>query len=294
MTTSNYLKQLIDSDTTIVFTFGYTGVGKTTLLVALYEYLFKYHLVQLNQKGNIEGATFLIQSSGELREKHQLPPITTSLTIKEIDLIYEINKEKTMLTFLDMAGEDLKMVNPREINYFTSHKSTGELDSEIIKYLNQENLPIILLCIIDYERIEKDNELMRTFFNYVETYFPNFSFVSAAIIVTKWDKHDGGSLSSDVISYVRQNANATYLGIKNLVDEPHFFPFSIGKIKEDDNNFVEKLDLSFCKNIIEWLHSISLNNRNSINLNSDETLNDFFEFSFQKVKKILSFLKSFQ
>jgi|GEM_PF-3258928 len=274
MATKNYIDTLINSDTTVVFTFGYIGAGKTTLLTCLYEYLFRTNYIELNTSGNSEGANYLIRCAGDLREDNKLPPITSTNTIKEVDWIFEMEKQKSVLTFLDMAGEDLRRTSPREKDKITGTNSDGTLNAEITKYLKSEKLPVILLCVIDYERASKDNEIIHKFLSSTKEFDCNFA--GAAIIVTKWDKNP--NVNQDVSAFIKTNALATLNSLTELVEKPSFFPFSVGKVNDINKELVDLLDLSYCKPILEWLHYTSINNNSSIYDNNDESTKNILEY----------------
>lgn len=290
MAKSNHIDQLVDSDTTVVFTFGYTGSGKTTLLVCLYEYLFRSTYIELNASGNREGANYLRRCAGDLRDDNKLPPITSLNTIKEVDWIFEMHKKKSVLTFLDMAGENLKIVSPREVDILTNAKSDGTLNPEITKYLETPNLPIILLCVVDYEKTSRDNDLIHTFIDILKGY--NCNVLSAAVVVTKWDKNI--DKDQDVLAYVKSNALATFNSLEKLVKEPYFFSFSVGSVNENNKEKVDNLDLSYCKSILDWLHFISLRHYESKD-DEEETSKNILEYLnilFKYLKHLVPFFKT--
>lgn len=283
MTSTDTIEKLIKSNTTVVFTFGNIGAGKTTLLISLYEYLFQHIGVDLNSHGNPDGIKYLVECAGELRDDNKLPPVTTTQTIKEVDWMFELNKKKSVFTFLDMAGEDLDLVNPRGSIPSSNSASRGSLHAEITKYLESGKLPVILFCIIDYERSSKDNELNHIFLNYIKG-FERLNISGAAIIVTKWDKNP--ERNKDIQAFINKNAIATLTSLKSIVDEPYIFPFSIGELDPEDPQKVKSLNLTYCKPILQFLHSTSINKPETSDEFDDTEVLDLFSLALRTVFSI--------
>lgn len=282
MATINNIEHLINSNTNVVFTFGDVGSGKTTLLITLYEYLFKNVGVELNSKGNRDGVTYLMDCAGDLRYNKKLPPPTSTKTIKEVDWMFKFKNQKidqkVAFTFLDMAGEDLNNVNFRRNTRNNKGNVGGTLDLDITKYLECDDLSIILLCIIDYEKASEDNELNHIFINYIKDF--NHSISGAAIIVTKWDKNP--DRNPDISKFINTNAFATLEAIRDLNIEPYIFPFSIGEVDSGKQEVVA-LDLSYCKEILEFLHSIAINTLINNEEEYDEKILDFIGYGYNKI-----------
>ncbi|MCX7096993.1 MAG: hypothetical protein NTV43_03690 [Methylococcales bacterium] len=149
MTTINDIEHLINSNTNVVFTFGDVGAGKTTLIIALYLYLFRSVGVEINSHGNQEGLRYLKHWAAKLSNENKLPQLTVEGTVREVDWIFKLENKKAVFTFLDIAGENLN-----EVNYSKRQNTGGELSLDINKYLNCSELSIILLCIM-YYRLRK-------------------------------------------------------------------------------------------------------------------------------------------
>ena len=157
----NRIQELIRSGTNVVFVFGNIGTGKTCFFLTIVNYLYKTCLLRLNSKDNIEGIAFIEKLSKQLKEKKELPAPTSGGQIEEVDLRFKFKNKEVVYTFLDMAGEDLRYVDPTiissEINI--SSEKRGNLDEKINKYLKNQKLPVILLCFIDYELPEEQDRL---------------------------------------------------------------------------------------------------------------------------------------
>ncbi len=278
MISDTRLQHLLNSDTTIVFTFGYTGAGKSTLILGLYEYLFKHHRVRLNPNGNREGAKYISTCAKALRKDRKLPEVTTINTVYEIDWLSELDSSESIFTFLDIAGENFRTVDFTE--EVSGKTNPGELDEIPKKYLQKEGsqLPIILLCVLDCERVDEQDFFINTFLNYAQTY--NFSFLAAAVIVTKWDNKPENH--SQVEAFLKTKAHQTCINLEHYVENLRFFPFSIGTINQADPQIVDTIDFSYCHDILKWLHQVS-ENKPMFDTNETNTL-DFLKFVFESIK----------
>ena len=237
------------ANTNIVFVFGFIGAGKTTLLVTLYKYLLENYKVELNSKDNGEGIDY-IESLLEQLNNNTLPESTSKGFIKEID--WQVNLTsglKIHFTFLDMSGEDLKMV--RE----------GGLDDEIKKYLLDPNLNVTLLCLIDYDSPARHDRFNHLFFSEIKQVC-NFDFSSVGVIVTKWDKNErikGKKKYQNLKEFMHKNARQTLFWLKD--DEmkmKNIFTFSIGKIDSKNPQKLLSIDLKYCERIFNWLSSVAI------------------------------------
>ena len=114
-----------------IFVFGYTGSGKTTVLGAIDLYIRRKYAKTINPTGNKDGINHINKIVRNITFG-EFPNATPAGTIVEYDvaLTHPVSDETVNLTFIEMAGEDL-----RKINTDDEDGGTGELRSEIKKYL---------------------------------------------------------------------------------------------------------------------------------------------------------------
>lgn len=240
-----YIESLIETQTNVVFVCGDTGAGKTCFLATIIKYLKTYHRITLNSRYNKEGIKHINRLVTGL-DNLTLPPASSIGEIREVDICVTANNHEAIFTFLDISGEDLRKFDPAKES--TLGDTVGELDLEIEKYLIFPDLPVIVLCFIDYDKPAEQDLFFLEFFSYLES--RGFKFHTVAAIITKWDKNNKHYTIQD---YLSQCTPQCYLWLDQRVVNRKAFPFSIGTINDTDNKKLDSLDLSYCKGIVDWL-----------------------------------------
>ena len=244
--TDTYIKSLIDSKTNVIFIFGYVNSGKTCFISILLKYLLENHVLRYNSKYNAQGVEYITKLLDDL-DNLKLPESTSAGKLEEIDIKFKFEGQEVVLTFLDMAGEDLKMVNPSEKS-ITGEKG-GKLTEKIDRYLQYPELNVTLLCFLDYQKGTPQGRLIHNFFNYIDNQY-DFEFSRVAVIITKWDLNKN---KHDVLDYLKINAPQVYLWLTSEVQNSEVFPFSIGKVNTKNKLKLDTINLQYCSSIVKWL-----------------------------------------
>ena len=235
-----------------IFVFGYTGSGKTTVLAAIDLYIRRKYAKTINPTGNKEGINHINKIVRNITFG-EFPNATPAGTIVEYDvaLTHPVSDETVNLTFIEMAGEDL-----RKINTDDEDSGTGELRSEIKKYLTCPGISISFLLIADYkERIEslREDDLFMNFFGYVRNL--EVPLKNVGVIVSKFDKEvtDRLFLNNVVEDYLPQTRR--FMENKSIIENAKIFPFSIGEVvqEEGDEPRIMAIDLRDTDAVVNWL-----------------------------------------
>lgn len=243
-----HIEELLESGTNVIFTFGDAGVGKTCFFITVVKYLNANYRVIYNSKDNKNGLEYLRTHLKELNNQ-TLPPANSLGEVKEIDISFKVRNEDIVVTFLDMSGEDLRVVDLAE-----SGTTAGSLDDKIDIYLRNPDLSVILLCFIDYDDAENQDELIHSFFSYLKTKY-DFDFNRIALIVSKWDKNDE---EYNLFDFLKEKVTQSYIWLNQEVKRPNAFAFSVGKIDErNTRRLLGPLDISHCRDIVDWICSVS-------------------------------------
>ncbi|MEM1120086.1 MAG: hypothetical protein AAGJ18_06525 [Bacteroidota bacterium] len=235
-----------------IFVFGYTGSGKTTVLAAIDLYIRRKYAKTINPTGNKDGINHINKIVRNITFG-EFPNATPAGTIVEYDvaLTHPVSDETVNLTFIEMAGEDL-----RKINTDDEDGGTGDLRSEIKKYLTCPDISISFLLIADYkERIEnlREDDLFMNFFGYVRNL--EVPLQNVGVIVSKFDKNvtDRLFLNDVVEDYLPQTRR--FMENKSIIHNAKIFPFSIGEVmqEEGDEPRITAIDLRDTDAIVNWL-----------------------------------------
>lgn len=235
-----------------IFVFGYTGSGKTTVLAAIDLYIRRKYAKTINPTGNKEGINHINKIVRNITFG-EFPNATPAGTIVEYDvaLTHPVSDETVNLTFIEMAGEDL-----RKINTDDEDSGTGELRSEIKKYLTCPDISISFLLIADYkERIAslREDDLFMNFFGYVRNL--EVPLKNVGVIVSKFDKEvtDRLFLNNVVEDYLPQTRR--FMENKSIIENAKIFPFSIGEVvqEEGDEPRIMAIDLRDTDAVVNWL-----------------------------------------
>lgn len=235
----NKLNILLKKETNYVFTFGYTGVGKSSIIASIVKVLshnFVYHINPQNEYGNQLQFLWLNQL-----KKGEFPPRSRIGEITEIDLAIELKKKNVRLTFLEISGEDLSEVDIQH------KKSDGEERLKPFrKYLLVSKLIMIVASAKDGG---EDDLLLYQFLNYL---ISNGINVPIAFIISKWDNlSDEETLREYMKRFLPMSLN---LIKSSHFKEVAFFKFSLGKVAENEHREVlQSLHLNDTMTLCNWI-----------------------------------------
>jgi len=246
-------KELLDKNTQYIFVFGYNGSGKSTLLAALNHYLQKHYNTIENHE-NPSGIRELNRLVRKIR-RGKFPDQTPAGTLLEYDVSVVVDDNNMInLTFLEMAGEDLRGVSIMN--------EDRDLPEFIKPYLTTPDLPISFVLVADYDQIVNpiaddayQDDLMQNFLDmlvHLDTDTHN-----VALVISKYDQEkieEGETLQ-------RVMEDEMYRTYNKLLDESRIpngrvFPFSVGSVgtdPESGEDIIEELNLDDCKKILTWL-----------------------------------------
>jgi len=246
---------LLEKNTQYIFVFGYNGSGKSTILAALNLYLQK----QYNTIENHENPNGIREINRLVRKvrRGKFPDQTPAGTLLEYDVSVVVDEKNTInLTFLEMAGEDLRGVSIMN--------EDRDLPDFIKPYLTTPGLPISFVLVADYDQIINpiaddayQDDLMQNFLDmlvHLDTDTHN-----VALVISKYDQQkvrEGETLQR----VMEEEMFRTY---NKLLDESRIpngkvFPFSVGTVGEDPESgeaVIDELNLDDCKKILTWLIS---------------------------------------
>lgn len=249
------INTLNSKETNLIFTFGYTGASKTTLLAGISHYLkLNYQVVEHLE--NSEANRLLEQIRTQLNEK-RFPSTTDVQKMYEYDIgcRREPHEPLLYLTFCEMSGEKHKAV---------AYKHGGKLPREVEIYLRENKLPLLVMIVIGYDELKKtgrfkdsniinQDSLVASFINYLA--FHQIQCHNIGIIISKYDRDKIGDarLEDEVQECLGQALNQ----IKFINPSFKVFPFSVGQVSEGTGtggvDEIIKLDLSDCEPIVEWI-----------------------------------------
>jgi energy-coupling factor transporter ATP-binding protein EcfA2 len=235
-----------------IFVFGYTGSGKTTVLAAIDLYIRRKYAKTVNPTGNKIGINHINKIVRNITFG-EFPNATPAGTIVEYDvaLTHPVTDETVNLTFIEMAGEDL-----RKINTDDEDSGNGDLRSEIKKYLTCPDISISFLLIADYkERVAslREDDLFMNFFGYVRNL--EIPLKNVGVVVSKFDREQTDRLFlNDVVdNYLPQTR--LFMENRSIIENAKIFPFSIGHVMEEEGEEprILAIDLRDTDAIVNWL-----------------------------------------
>jgi len=240
-------EEILDKNTNYVFIFGYTGAGKSTVLTAINMYMRQHYRVILNQGENQQGIRLIHQMMRDV-EDGNFPQPTSIGQITEYDTAFMMEGEDVNLTFVEMAGEDLKKVDV----------DTGEegLPESVKNYLSCPGISISFLIVADFERVmnRKEDKLILQFLSYL--YNEGIDMSRVGVILSKFDRGRTDMNVEEVIkTYLPQVDKWLTSGD---IQQPRVFPFSIGEVESDrgKKDEIRDIDLEDCSELVPWIHQV--------------------------------------
>jgi hypothetical protein len=239
----NYLKS---RNTNFIFLFGKPGVGKTSITASLIHYLSAIceqgnveRVGNHDGKGLAERIRFLIASG-------RFPNRTKNGSLTEVDCCfvpYKKNLTELRFTFLEMSGEDLKMVDV--------HNYDGKLPDNIDVFFKVDGLSLIFILVTSHDETRNDDSLMANFLDYLIEKSPIYRHSRILLLISKWDEVPG---NPDIEMFISANMPLTFRKINKANNA--FCHFSLGKIEEkvDGQIYIRNYDSESPERIFEWLY----------------------------------------
>ncbi len=240
-------EEILAKNTNYIFIFGYTGSGKSTVLTALNMYMRQHYRVILNQLDNKEGIRLIHEMMHDL-ESGEFPQPTSVGKITEYDAAFTMEGQNVNVTFLEMAGEDLKGIDVED-------EEEG-LAEHVEAYLTCPGISISFLLVADYERVikRKEDKLILQFLSYL--YNQGIDMSRVGVVLSKFDKGVTDLNVEEVIQrYLPQVDKWLTSGD---IAHPRVFPFSVGQVMTipGQKASVSEVDLDDCGQVVPWLHQV--------------------------------------
>lgn len=251
-------KELQDKNSNYIFVFGYTGSGKTTVLATLDLYIRRHYMKTTDPTNNAPGIRHINRIVREI-SAGRFPKATATGTIIEYDVSigHENFDEPVNLTFIEMAGEDLKKISTDE------EEGDIKLREEINKYLTCPNISIAFLLVADFEeRVVKykEDDLFTNFIGYLKNYCRvELPLDCVGVILSKFDRDISEKTTVREVFNNYMPQTQKHLRSKTFVENGKVFPFSVGEVSRDKSgtvNGISTIDLTDAQNIINWLFKV--------------------------------------
>lgn len=239
----NYLKS---RNTNFLFLFGKNGVGKTAITASLIHYLSaECSEGSVERVGNIEGRK-LGERIRYLIANNRFPDRTTVGSLTEVDCCFvptKKNRKEMWFTFLEMSGEDLKLVDV--------HDHDGRLPDNIDVFFKVDGLSLTFILVTSHDECRNDDSLMVNFLDYLIDKSPIYRNSRVLLLITKWDEVTG---DIDVEEFIRINMPQTFRKIDKTVNA--FRHFTLGKVEDavDGQLYIREFDVDSPGRVFEWLY----------------------------------------
>lgn len=229
-----------------IFPFGDVDSGKSTILAALYYYIRCNYISLIDSN---EGNRYMSLTSAKLNDKNFPDPLPCIVE-------YDINFRKTSmdkwvnLNFLEASGE---------YHIVIKAEKGGEFCDEIDAFLEKKDTPMLYLLIVGFDDLifkessvpaQNQDALMRKFIGYLIG--NNIEYPNIALVISKYDKDKTMDMDFDV--FVKKHLPSTLSLLEKIASNTKIFPFSIGSVTRE--NTIQDLNLSDCKQIIDWIMEI--------------------------------------
>ncbi len=168
-----------DPKVNYVVVFGRANVGKSTILAYIAKYLHENYPLKYNSIGNKKGVNNLQNWLKALNE-NSFPKTTGIGNIEEMDISIEDPKSgnSTIITFLDISGEDLVQIGP------TTNETTPK--SINLKTYFEGNDCVNFLIVTTPISTREDDLIIKTFTDYLSENYSNTK-LNIGLIINKWD-----------------------------------------------------------------------------------------------------------
>jgi len=210
--------KLGDPEVNYVFVYGRAGVGKTTILASIFKYLYENYRLKYNSIGNKEGVKYL-NSLLESLQQQDFPKTTGIGNIEEVDLSIDDPKTglSTVITFLDMSGEDLRYLQPLE------NEKRSNVAVNFDTYF-KENESISFLLVTTPMATKDDDIIFTHFINHLTEKYKNTK-LNVSLIINKWDLMRDDK-KDDLTEFIKENLPQTYYSLSKKNIDATAFSFS--------------------------------------------------------------------
>jgi len=244
--------------TNYVFLFGPPSSGKSYVTTSLIYYMQTCGLGRIHfPESNEQQAQLLLEENykrfhnGELIDRTSVadPPY-------EIDIVFEPNDKRMRsmkLTFLEMAGENLKKVRIEKGN-----PGSGKLPDDINIYLQCPDINIIFFLVADHMNANKDSVLIDRFLNYVYARNIRFGLSNNLLIITKWDTYPNRG-QQKVVDFAKIEMRQVMSYLKRYKIRNSVTSYSVGDIKRKEiegkkYEEIQTVDTDSASIVTQWLY----------------------------------------
>lgn len=274
-------------DTTFIFLYGASSVGKTSFLISLIHHLrcdrnatFSPRNLDQNRDSHI----YLRQILASFYDERILPKPTAKDLVYELDFEFEPNSPKipAKFTFLDMQGERLEKV-------YLKVGNTGKLPDNIDKYFEMAGIKMCFILMIPcdagryYEHHDKDQ--YRTdvevksnrpgedeketwsnidsncvdFLDYIRSKDESFDNSHILFLISQWDKYIGKH-KEDQFEFMKDKLPFTFARLNNRGST--IGTYSVGEVKTKRKNdgtlveFLETINYESPKKVKDWIYNV--------------------------------------
>lgn len=232
----------VKKNTNYIFTFGHSGVGKSTLLSTISWYLLTHEQANLipNSGRNPTGYRTLLRWIKNLNNS-EFPERTRAGQIVQVEAALQSGQLLIPLTMLEMSGEDLRKIDQSSDR--DDPNEVEELRDDFVKFINASD---VFFLITSVQRARADDMLLFQFLNKLASSNIN---KPVALIITKWDTLD---TDQSIAEFVETNMRLTAAQTKKgLISIEEMFAFTVGNVDREhivDFNYEE-----YCEPIVYWL-----------------------------------------
>ena len=230
-----------------IFVFGQTGVGKSTLCAAItYFFHIKKGYIPRVDLENKDGLRQIRNWVKCLRNRN-FPDKTLRGTFLLVNVgFYNVISHNQMgLTFIEVAGEDLRMLDPLDPEY--------ENRPKILDSLLMECDSVILVASVE-PLDENDRYLHQYFLEYLGKLNIKRPI---CLVLSEWDKLK--EKSNFPVKFAEQQYGEA-LKLLSRFDSPEVICFSIGRV--NDEGKIEEIDFSQgTEDIVNWINDITVDTK---------------------------------
>lgn len=203
----------------------------------------------LPDPSNEKGKHLVLSMIKKLR-KGIFPDATSLGKITEYDVAFEMNNQRRNITFLEMAGEDLKQF---------SFGVKGDWIDPIKAILTCPGISLSFILVADYQNRVHDRDEDFLFHEFLtKLIYMRVNIARVGLVIAKFDRSSQERRVQDVMERYFP-ATLQILNSGHFIYQPQIFPFSIGEVAQPNPNepaIIKNLELDDCKKIGVWLHQM--------------------------------------
>ena len=261
---SNSNKSIKDN-TNYVFLYGKSGVGKSTFLGAISNYLLQES--EYNIVPNISNPLSIAILNKWVLDLNNgnFPLRTPPGSLIQVEAALQDGNKVMPISLLEISGEDLQKGDFANYSIFEDDNKYEGLTKKYEDFILNSNIFILMTSV---SRATNEQNYLWQFL--VKLHFlsqQQGSKIKAAIIITHWDTLKKSKIT--VEKFVEEKMKLLYSQIdKNLLKDVEIFPFSVGKVANNqvvsqstddefeeinDEKAIEELSFKYCAEIADWL-----------------------------------------